>query len=119
MARAHVRAPVPRGGLTGARRRTLAVGLALAGHGSPWARAKRADCTEGQCAGAAMEKAMTPRAATAVQRRAAPVPEPQPAPTILYGVGYERISLAELCALLASHGVVHVLDVRQSAFSFR
>lgn len=36
-----------------------------------------------------------------------------------FGVGYERIAPAQLCELLRLQGIVHVVDVRQSAWSYR
>jgi uncharacterized protein (DUF488 family) len=36
-----------------------------------------------------------------------------------FGIGYERISSQELCDLLKEQRVLHVVDVRQSAWSHR
>ena len=36
-----------------------------------------------------------------------------------FGIGYEKRSPLELCTLLKLQGVTHVIDVRQSAWSYR
>ena len=41
------------------------------------------------------------------------------AATTCFGVGYEKIGTVELCALLKARAVAHVIDVRQSAWSYR
>jgi len=40
-------------------------------------------------------------------------------PSTCFGIGYEKLSPGEMCKLLKSQRIGHVLDVRQSAWSYR